>query len=141
MVLYNVMLTNWHRLFMAPVLFTVGLGVTLLLYVTFRPSGLPMIVYCWFPLVAIGLIIIVTWIIYDVVSAKRSADQVLANIQSRTSGCYQKLLRAGRSDFVRRARALHPIRVAIGEFTEVTLDVAVAMREEVFNQFLFLLSL
>ena len=86
MAVYNVMFTNWHRLFVAPILFSLGSAVTLALYVTFRPSGLPMIVYCWFPLVAVGLIIVVTWLMYDVVSAKRLADQVLANIQSRTSG-------------------------------------------------------
>ena len=98
-------------------------------------------VYCWFPLVAVGAIIVVTTVLYDAVSAKRSADLVLANIQSRTSGCYQKLGRAGKPEFVKRARALQPLLFFIGVFTEITLDVVVSMWEEVFNQLLFLLSL
>ena len=100
-----------------------------------------MIVYCWFPLVAVAMIIIVTWLLYDAVSIKRSADAALANLQSRMTACYQRLQRAEKTEFVRTARALQPIRLAIGEFTNITLDVVTTIWEEVINQLLFLLSL
>ena len=127
---------------MAPVIFLWGTGVTVLLYITFRPYGLPVLVYCWLPLLAVISMFIVTWQFYDAVVVKRSTDEVLSKLQSRTTGYYRTLLQRGeKTDFMRRCRALQPVRLAIGEFTEFTLEVAMNIWEEVFNQLLFLLSL
>ena len=85
--------------------------------------------------------VVITWLFYDAVSAKRSADEVLANLQSRTTRYYERLDSHGKIEFVRRARALQPVRLRIGEFTEASLEVAASIWDEVFNQLLFLLSL
>ena len=86
-------------------------------------------------------IIVITLLFYDAVLAKRSMDAVLGNLQSRSCGCYQRLNSKGKIEFVRRARAVIPLRMYMGEFTEPTLDVAATIWDEVFNQLLFLLSL
>ena len=83
----------------------------------------------------------VTLDIYDAVVARRSADGVLAGLQSRTSCFYARLERAEKIEFVRRARALPAVHLYIGEFNELTLDVAATTWDEVLNQLVFLLSL
>ena len=131
------------RYVVAPTLFLVALAVTALLFITFRPSDLPFLVYCWFPLVAVVAMFLLTWQFYDAVVVKRTTDEVMANLQSRTSGYYRTLRGnpAGKAEFMRRCRALQPIRLTIGDFTEFTLEVVMNIWEEVFNQLLFLLSL
>ena len=139
--LYNIMYFNWMRYLLAPVLFLWGAAVTMVLYVTFRPSGLPLFVYCWFPLVAAGSVVIITWLFYDGVLSKRAADEVLANLQSRTAGYYARLGPAEKMELLRRSRALQPVYLGIGQFTEISLEVAMNVWDEVINQLLFLLSL
>ena len=43
--LYNNIYTNWMKFMVVPALFAWCVGITFLLYVTFRPSGLPFFVY------------------------------------------------------------------------------------------------
>ena len=141
--LHSLIFLDWLRYVLAPALFLVASAITALLFITFRPSGLPFLVYCWFPLVAAVAMFIITWQFYDAVVVKRTTDEVLANLQSRTSGYYRMLLdqKAGKVQFVRSCRALQPIRLTIGDLSEFTLEVVMNIWEEVFNQLLFLLSL
>ena len=141
MKLYNTVFMQWLRVLVSPFLFLTCSAVTLLLYVTFRPAGLPMLVYCWFPLVAVVTIIVVTWLIYDAVSAKRSADEVLANLQSRTTRYYERLEPEGKIELERKGRALQPVQLRIGEFAEFSLHVVATIWNEVVNQLIFLLTL
>ena len=140
--LHNTIYQNWLKYLVPPVIFIWAAAVTILLYITFRPSGLPLLVYCWFPLVAVCSMFIITWLIYDAVTVKRSADEVLSKLQSRTTGFYRTLREpAEKKEFMIRSRALQPVRLTIGEFTEGTMEVVVSIWEEVLNQLLFLLSL
>ena len=76
------------------------------------------------------------------VMTKRSGDEVLSRLQSRTAGVYRTLREpAEKREFMSSSRALQPVRLAIGEFTEATLGVVVSIWEEVLNQLLFLLAL
>ena len=140
--LHNTILSNWIKCLVPPVIFIWVAVVTVLLYITFRPSGLPMLVYCWFPLVAVCSLFILTWLLYDAVTTKRSADEVLSKLQSRTSGfCTTLRQPAERKEFKSRSRALQPVRLTIGELTEATVEMIVSIWEEVLNQLLFLLTL
>ena len=87
-----------------PTIFFVACAVTVLLFVTFRPFGLPFLVYCWFPLVAVVVMLLLTWLIYDAVVVKRSTDEVLSRLQSRTSDYYGTLWDkpAEKREFMRR---------------------------------------
>ena len=98
-------------------------------------------VHYGFPAVALGSIYIITWLFYDAVTAKRTTDEALANLRSRSSGCYATLTIDGKIEFRRRVRAIQPVRLTVGAFTVMTLGVAYSMIEEIFNQLLFLLSL
>ena len=139
--LYNTMYLNWMRYLLAPAIFLWCAAITVLLYVTFRPSGLPLLVYYWFPLVALVSVFIITWLFYDAVGTKRGADEVLANLQSRTAGYYRRLGPAQKRELLRRSRAIQPVYLDIGQFTEISLEVPMNLWDEVINQLLFLLSL
>ena len=87
----NGVIMNWLEHILSPILFFVCTGVTILLYVTVRPSGLPVFVYVWFPLVAICVMINVSWIVYDVVMIKRATEGVAGTLQSRSEYFYPRL--------------------------------------------------
>ena len=84
---------------------------------------------------------VITWLCYDAVVAKRSADETMEKLQSRTAPYLQRLTPADKLFVMRRARALQPVYIAMGEYAEITLDVPVNIWDEVINQLLFLLSL
>ena len=139
--LYNTIFMNWIKFMVVPALFAWCVGILFVLYVTCRPSGLPLLVYGSFPLIAGVSMIVITWLCYDAVLAKRGADEAKEKLQSRTAPYFQRLTQADKVLAMRRARAFQPVCVAFGEFAEVTLDVPVSIWDEVINQLLFLLSL
>ena len=139
--LYNVVYMNWIRTMVVPTLFALCSGVTILLYITFRPSGLPILVYCWFPVVAITVLFSVTWVCYDAVVIKRKADEAMGKLQLKAASLLRGRQLSHKKELIRRARALQPAYMAVGQFTEFTLEVPMNMWDEVLNQLLFLLSL
>ena len=102
--LHSIIFLSWMRYAVPPTIFFVACAVTVLLFVTFRPFGLPFLVYCWFPLVAVVVMLLLTWLIYDAVVVKRSTDEVLSRLQSRTSDYYGTLWDkpAEKREFMRR---------------------------------------
>ena len=140
--LYNVIYMNWIKFMVVPSIFSWCVGIPFLLYVTCRSTGLPFLVYGWFPEVAGVSMTVITWLCYDVVVAKRGVDEVKEKLQSRTAPYFQRLTLLEIVLVMRRVGALQPVYLAMGEFAEVYLDVPVNIRDEVINhQLLFLLSL
>ena len=81
------------------------------------------------------------WICLDAVLAKRTGDEVLANLQLRTARYFSWLGTVEKKEMMRRAKALQPKHVALGEFAEITMGVAVSINDEILNPLLFLISL
>ena len=141
MKLYNGVLMSWMEQLLPSVVFSVCSSITILLYVTVRPSGLPFFVYVWFPLVGIVAICVVSWLVYDAVVIKRAAEQILGVLQSQMKLIHWGLSLDRRRELSRRARALRPIQLSFGNFSDVSLEVLANIWDEVLNQLLFLLSL
>ena len=141
MKLYNVVLMNWFRFAIVPPMCSISVCIIASLYVTCRPSGLPIIIYCVFPMVAMVALFVVFRMCFNAVVAKMTGDEVLGNVQLRTARFYYRPGPAERKELMRRAKALQPVRVAIGEFAEITMEVYVSIVDEILNQLLFLLSL
>ena len=139
--LYNLVIMRWLKVTSVLLLSSTSAAITLLLYATITASGLPMLIHCWLPIIAGVTISLTTWIFLDAVWAKRAADEVLENLQSRTEDCYGRLPLTERKELVRRARALQPLYLGLGNFTELSFDVIISVWDEVLNQLLFLLSL
>ena len=66
---------------------------------------------------------------------------MLENLQSRTASYFYRLEPAEKKELMRRAKALQPVRIAMGEFAEVTMEVYMSILDEILNQLIFLLSL
>ena len=119
--LYNTIYMNWAKSMNVPTLFSWSAGIVLLLYVTFRPSGLPFLVYIWFPPVAVVSMFIITWLCYDAVVAKRVADEAMEKLQSRTGPYFKRLSRIEKLEVMRRdsssSAGVHSLgRVCRGHF-------------------------
>ena len=139
--LYNTLYMNWIKFMVVWSLFCWIAGITFLLYVTFGPSGLLFLVFIGCPASAEVSMVIVTWLCYDAVVAKRAADEAMESLRSRVAPYFQRLTQAEKLEVMKRAQALRPVYIAVWEFAEFTLDVPVNLWDEVINQLLFLLSL
>ena len=141
MKIFNIIYMNWLKLMVVPTLSSSFVAITVALYVTCRPAAMPLVIYFGFPVAAVVLLFIIFQSCYEAVVAKRAGDEVLEHLQSQTVGYMSGLDQAEKREMVRRARALRPVYLALGEFAEVTLEVSVSIWEEIINQLLFLLSL
>ena len=74
------------------------------------------------------------------VVAKRTGDEVLGKLQSRTAEYFCQLELAEKKEMMRRAKALQPVRIAMGGFAEITMEVYMSIWDEILNQLLLLLS-
>ena len=141
MKIYNIIYMNWLKFVIAPAVFSACVTIVITLYVTCRPAAMPLILYFGFPLSAMVLLFIVFRICYDAVVAKRAGDGVLGNLQSRTAGYFSRLGPVEKREMTRRARALQPVYIGMGEFSEITLEMWMSIWDEILNQLLFLLTL
>ena len=130
----------WLEQILAPIYFSTCSGVTITLYITVRPSGLPFYVYVWVPLVGIIAFGLISWFVYDVVMVKRAAEHVLGTLQSRSAPFYGRLSADQRRELRQRTRALRPVHLSFGNFSDMSLEVLANIWDEMLNQLLFLLS-
>ena len=141
MKIYNIIYMNWLKFLIAPAMFSACVTIVVTLYITCRPTAMPLIIYVAFPLSALTVLLVVFRICYDAVVAKRAGDGVLGNLQSRTAGYFSRLEQAEKREMTRRVRALQPVYIGIGQFSEITLEVSMSIWDEILNQLLFLLTL
>ena len=141
MKIYSIIYMEWLKVVVVPAMFSVCTAIIIALYVTCRPAAMPLIIYFGFPLSATTLLFLLFRFCYDAVVAKRAGDGVLGNLQSRTGGYFSRLAPVEKREMTRRARALQPVYIGLGEFSEITLEVSMNIWDEILNQLLFLLSL
>ena len=79
---YNILFMNWLRVLLGPFLFTASSALVCILYVSVRPSGLPLLIHIWVPCVAAMTAFMISWLWYDIVLIKRLGDEVLESLQS-----------------------------------------------------------
>ena len=92
-------------------------------------------------MIAVAAIFGIFRLCLDAVMAKRKGDEVLGNLQSMTENYFGWLEPVEKKVLMRRAKAVQPLRIAMGEFAEVTVEVTVNILDEILNQRLLLLSL
>ena len=78
----------------------------IILYITFRPSGLPPFIHYWVPFLGLGTLTVLSWLWYDMVTLKREADEVEESLQGRTHKFLRDLEPGQREYLNRKARAL-----------------------------------
>ena len=139
--LCNMLFMNWLYYVLGPIITGMSAGIVVLLYTTVRPSGLPSFIYYGVPFLCVGTLFILSWLWYDVVTMKREGDEVVETLQMRSHSFLRELEPTQRKYLSRKARALRPPYLTIGQFADMTLEGLVGVWDEILNQFLFLLSL
>ena len=141
MKIYNIVYMNWFKYMIVPSIFSGCVTIVITLYGTCRPTAMPLIIYLAYPLSAVVLLFTLFRVCYVAVVAKRACDDVLGKLQSRTAGYFSRLAPVEKREMIRRGRALQPVYIGMGEFSEITLEVSMSIWDEILNQLLFLLTL
>ena len=74
-------------------------------------------------------------------NAKRGSEELHGNHQNRMSPFLKNLPPVKRRELLLRARALRPVVVKVGEFSECSFEVLMNIWDEIINQLVFLLTL
>ena len=130
----------WIKFEMPPLLSSISVAVIVAAFVSIRYTDLPLVLYLVYPNTACNLMFMVFWLCYDIVRIVRASEEIIGRLQSDDADYLRPLSRAMRVQVLKRARALKEIVYPVGEFSELTLNLPIAMWEEILNQILFLLS-
>ena len=130
----------WFKFQGPPTILSVSVAVIITAFVSIRYTDLPLILYIFYPNTAFNLMLIVFWLFYDTVRIVRASDEIIGRLQSENAGYLRPLPRAMRIQVLKRAKVMKEIEFPLGNYSEVTLNLPIAMWEEILNQVLFLLS-
>lgn len=139
--IYNVLFMNCMQMVIGPFICTASAALLLMLYVCVRPSGLPLLIHASIPFLTFVSLVTFSWLWYDVVLVKRSGQEILDSLQSKSHRFLWSLGPTERVYVFQRARALRPVSLTIGQFSDATLRGLVGLLDEIVNQLLFCLSL
>ena len=132
--------TVWIKLELPPTMLAVAIAITISAFVSICYTDLPPIIYLVYPNTAFTLMLMIFWICYDGVRIMRASGEVIDGPRSANAGYLRPSSRAMRMQVLKRAKVMREIEFAVGEFTIVTLNLPIAVWEEILNQVLFLLS-
>lgn len=141
MQVYNAVFMAWLKFAIAPVLLAASCEIILLILITLRPSGLHPLIYMWFPPTAGIVMVVITLFCYECVIINRIGDEVLGKLRSKMLIGRLQISNEEKKRCLRIGKSLCGVYLAVGDFSEMTLNVPISMWEEVLNQLLFLLSL
>ena len=141
MQVFHCVLISWEKVFLPVVFFGVSTALTVLLFISIRFTDIPFYFYVCFPFVGLTLLALIFWVSYDIVKILRAADDLLGNFTSVAMPHLEHLSKSEKMEIMKRAKAMKPLDVPIGDFTDFSMTVPMNIWEEVLNQLLFLLSL
>lgn len=137
---YNQIFIPWFKSAAAPAIVAVMFGMIGSSYVTLTSfQRLPFLIYVLFPISFVGMMGIFTLACVDAVNTKTISDSAVGSLRSRGS-FYRFLSREEKKEFLLRCRALRPVSLPVGNFTDISLNVPIYVFQEVLNQLLFLLA-
>ena len=90
--------------------------------------------------IGILCVIVMMWMTYDALAVLRLADDVRVKLNWKGDPALREMAKLDRLGFLKRAAALRPFFVPVGPFTNFSLEVIIAVWEEIPNQLLWLLS-
>ena len=99
-----------------------------------------MYIYLNYPSSGIVVLGVIGWLSYDVVHLTKVSEGILGTLQSREFSYRLPVADSDKHALIKRARALRPVLLSMGEFGEYTLQLPVALWEEVLNVLMFVLA-
>ena len=141
LIILSRIIMSYMKYMTAPIIFNASAGVVVLLYVTVRPSGMHVMVYCWFPFAGLAIMSVVLWICYDAVIVTRLADELLGRLRDvKYRTFFGHVQKERQMEILRRGRALRPLSLRVGEFAEFSFSVPYNIWDEVLNQLILNLT-
>ena len=131
---------TWMKFMSPPTLAASSTTVIITTFVSIRYTELPLIFYIFFPNTAFNNMLIIFWVCYDVVLLIRASEDIMGQLLSHHADYLKPMPRAMRVRILKRARAMKVLEFPLGDFGEFSLNLPVAIWEEILNQVLFLLS-
>ena len=134
--------TSYVRILACPVIFAISSVIIITMYATIRHrNDLPWFIYYSNVFVGVVITLATAWFFYDLLTGIQNSEDVVGRLQDPTDALKSGLYKREELDgFRRRAKAMRPLRVSLWVFSEATLDLPVAMWDEILNQLFFLLS-
>ena len=132
---------SWYKIHITPIIGGISCAIVIYTFVAIKFTNLPLLVYLIFPVAGVVHMTLLMLGVYDAVVANDLSEQVIAQkLMSFETGELQEVPRISRKNLGRRVKALMPISVPVGTFTDVRFNLMVTILEEIMNQVLFLLS-
>jgi len=141
MQLHLQLFSGWVKLMLAPTLLGGSITVVVAMFVTIRHMELPIISYMWFPTAAVGFMITIFGMSYDILCTIRSSEAIISTLLEPEAQYMASLSKIARVRIQKRSRALRPVVIHVGDFGQFSVGLAVNMCEEILNQLLFFLPL
>ena len=138
--LYSRVCNVWLKFMLPPTIFSVSLTIIVTSFVSIRYTELPFLFYILFPITAFTLMLIILWISYDAVCITRDSEDILRQLSASEAPYLRSTPRRAKAEIMKRVRAMRVVGFPIGEFAVFSIDVPIAVWEEILNQVLFLLS-
>ena len=133
--------SEWIRFAYVPLFFSIGGAVVVCLYFPLKHAEiLPGFLSGAFAYLAVGLVVTVLWICLDTINVSKASDSIRYKLQSKPSSRLQ-VDEWRQKTALKRAKALCPLAVPVGNFGTMSLNVPVVFVEEILNQLLLLLTL
>ena len=138
---YNRILDPWYKFIVPSAFLGAGTLVTVALYVSIRHTELPILVYMFFPYLAILVGAVMFSMCWDGIIVLRASEDLVSTLRSTAPAYILRLAPSERAYSMMRAKAARTSFFHVGIFADFSFDVTIAIAEEILNQLLFLLSL
>ena len=84
--------------------------------------------------------LVVFWLCYDIVLITRESEYIKAQLWSYEAPYARLMPKSEMTCAMKRAKALRVIEIPVGNFSDISIDLPIAIWDEILNQVLFLLS-
>ena len=139
--IYCVLLNEWLRLLLIPTIFTLRTGISFCLYIVLRHGGISgwlVVIASYVGLTMLGMFMAQS---YDAVTGLILMEDVVQTLKSTRERYFRDMTVRRRLYFVKLGRAVRAPRFDVGSFMEFSIEIPLAIVDEVIGQLLFLLSL
>ena len=140
--LYEKMARPWIVTHVTCIIMGISCSATCFIFVAIKYTNLLTLLYSLEAVIGPGFIFLLALALNDAVTASKLSESVLADQLTyyRAPGLRNMELKS-RRELTKCFKALRPISIPVGSFTDITYSVMLAICEEILNQLVFLLTM
>ena len=131
----------WMKFMLPPTFLSISVAIIIAALISVRFTELPFHFYIIFPFLAFMGMFSIFWMAYDIVLITRDSEYMRGQLLSHESTHLRRMSKYERTRVVMRAKAMRVTEFPVGNFADFSLNLPIAVWDEVVNQVLFLLSL